>query len=143
VFWLASLGKSGEKLVVSTCRVCHLPFLLVEETRRKHSFFWFACKSCVKKARTKAKWHKRRKGNIGKFSPTDWLITLLENEFKCAVCKQRKPCLTLDHVNSIGAGGLNSYENMQPLCEDCHTIKAREENIIRDQRKKLERKLSP
>lgn len=120
---------------MSICRVCHESFVAIGEMER-HSFFWFACKPCVKKARTKARWHKRRKKSSGTFSPTDWLVMLLEHEFKCASCNESKPNLTLDHIESIGSGGQNVYGNMQPLCEDCHVIKAREENLERDKRKK-------
>mgnify|MGYP002067191011 CR=1 FL=1 len=116
---------------MSICRVCHLSFLEALEQRRRHCFFWFACKGCVKKAKTKARWHKRRKNahGLGIFSATDWLITLLEFEFKCADCGKTKPSLTLDHKRSLGEGGFNTYENMQPLCTKCHTMKARAENL--------------
>ena len=112
-----------------TCRVCHCAFDPMVETKSRHPFFWFACKSCVKKARGKAKWHKKRKRGSGSFSLTDWLVTLLEHEFKCAECGKHEPSLTLDHIVSLGEGGRNQYTNMQPLCLKCSVMKSREENI--------------
>lgn len=127
---------------MSICRVCHEPFGRVEDGR-KHVFFWFACKDCVKKARTKARFHNRRKKATGTFSPSDWLIMLLEHHFKCADCGFSKPHLTLDHKVSIFIGGENTLANMQPLCEQCHSSKAKIENAIfnsSDNRKKRRRK---
>lgn len=117
------------------CRICHQPFSDEQELTQKHVFFWFACKGCVKKARTKSRWHKTRRRAVGTFSPTDWLISLLEHEFKCAQCNEKKPNLTMDHIHSLGEGGTNTYQNMQPLCVDCQSKKSKEENARQYKRK--------
>lgn len=125
---------------MSSCRVCHTPFSAFS---LKHSFFWFACTVCVKKAQTKVKFHKRRKHSQGGYSTTDWLCKLLEYEFKCAECGLKKPHLTLDHITSLGIGGQHLSDNIQPLCHECHSLKAHEENLVLAKQKKEKRKYAP
>lgn len=110
-----------------TCRICYRQF---ETTRQKHPFFWFACKPCVKSARSKSDWHRKRKKGRGGFSATDWLVCLLENEFRCFWCKEQKPHLTLDHDVSLNFGGKNIDSNLKPLCEVCHNYKSKKENQL-------------
>lgn len=111
---------------MTLCKVCHTEY---SETVPRHSFFWFSCKFCMKRARTKSRFHRRRRKAVGTFAPSDWLIKLLEYEFKCAECNQKKPNLTLDHIRSLTDGGENVYNNIQPLCEECHNGKAHQANI--------------
>lgn len=124
---------------MSICRVCHVPFSTeYENPQSKHTLFWFACLSCVKKARTKTRFHKRRRKANGTISATDWLVILLMADFRCAHCNEKKPNLTLDHVHSLGEGGKNLVDNIQPLCLTCHTEKAKLESQVQ-----LERQRNP
>jgi len=120
------------------CRVCHNLFNKVTEEGivEKHSFFWFSCTLCVQRARTKVRFHKRRKKGLSGFSATDWLCTLLENHFRCAHCHENKPNLTLDHIQSLSVGGDHQTTNIQPLCLECHTVKSRIENLYWSKKKK-------
>ena len=97
---------------MSKCRLCHEVFT---EECEKHVLFWFSCKKCVKRAKSKADWHRKRKTKRGGFSATDWLVCLLEHEFRCCSCGEKKPNLTIDHEISLNLGGKNESNNLKPL----------------------------
>jgi len=51
------------------------------------------------------------------------------NNFTCAKCKNKFSSeeLELDHIIPIANGGTNDYNNLQPLCIECHLAKTKGE----------------
>jgi len=49
---------------------------------------------------------------------------------KCAICYLELTKFEIDHIIPLGAGGSNEYDNLQPLCIECHQEKTREENEL-------------
>jgi 5-methylcytosine-specific restriction endonuclease McrA len=70
--------------------------------------------------------HKRRSNkarNGGSFTSTEWLDLLNRYEHKCLCCGEKNIVLSIDHVIPISKGGINSIENIQPLCSSCNSRK--------------------
>lgn len=72
----------------------------------------------------KARNHRRAKidGNGGSFTKTEWDDLCAKYDYRCLACGEKKP-LTVDHVIPISKGGLNSIDNIQPLCGSCNRRK--------------------
>lgn len=64
----------------------------------------------------------RIKGNGGKYTATEWEALKQKYGHKCLDCGEVKS-LTIDHVVPIVAGGLNTIDNIQPLCLSCNSKK--------------------
>lgn len=47
----------------------------------------------------------------------------------CAAKGITKLATQRDHILSLGEGGTEEPENIQPLCDDCHDIKSRSESV--------------
>ena len=68
--------------------------------------------------------------NAGSFTLKEWLDKVKEFNNKCAICgKELK--LTVDHIKPVSKGGMNTIDNIQPLCKSCNSKKSNkyEENL--------------
>lgn len=77
-----------------------------------------------------ARWSARRArklGNGGSHTAEEWRILKATYDHRCLSCDKQEPDikLTKDHVISIDAGGPDSIENIQPLCQRCNSRKSR------------------
>ncbi len=52
---------------------------------------------------------------------------------RCIICGSKKQ-LEVDHKRAIMNGGSNAPENLGTLCDDCHTLKTRMDNTLRQKR---------
>ena len=48
----------------------------------------------------------------------------------CAICKIKITKFEIDHIVPLSAGGSNDIDNLQPLCNDCHKQKTKEEKEL-------------
>lgn len=75
--------------------------------------------------RVKANTHKRRArmlSNGGSFTQEEWLSLCAHYEYRCLCCGEHRP-LTVDHIIPIAKGGMNTIDNIQPLCKPCNSAK--------------------
>jgi 5-methylcytosine-specific restriction endonuclease McrA len=73
-------------------------------------------------------WHERRAlklANGGKFTGKEWQALKEFYNFTCLKCGRKEPeiKLTADHVLPLKLGGVNSIDNIQPLCGSCNSSK--------------------
>lgn len=69
--------------------------------------------------------HRRRAhvlGSGGSFTRQEWQQVCEQYDHRCACCG-KKSKLTADHVIPLSRGGLNTIENIQPLCKSCNCRK--------------------
>ena len=78
--------------------------------------------------------HKKDIG--GSVTPAQWEELKAYYDYTCLCCGRREPdiALTMDHVIPIAKGGINTIENIQPLCGPCNSSKGTK---IIDYRKKF------
>jgi 5-methylcytosine-specific restriction endonuclease McrA len=65
----------------------------------------------------------RKAGNGGRYTAQEWKDLCDYYGNKCLRCGRTDVKLTVDHVNPIKLGGVNSIENIQPLCKHCNSSK--------------------
>jgi 5-methylcytosine-specific restriction endonuclease McrA len=68
-----------------------------------------------------------RKMNVGgTYTAEEWNSVCEKYNHRCLCCGEREPDikLTVDHVIPISKGGINSIENIQPLCRSCNSKKS-------------------
>lgn len=72
----------------------------------------------------------RSAGATGTFTTHDWIATCKAHGDRCAGCgkAQHYEALTMDHKVSMGHGGQNTIDNIQPLCASCNTSKSNRTN---------------
>lgn len=109
----------------SKCKLCSRHLSLV---RPSANYPLLICNDCAVSERRRLLSNNKRRRNrrrpTGRVYMSDWMECLAEHNFSCAVCQKRgRKNLTLDHIKSLGAGGTNTINNIQPLCKRCHEIK--------------------
>ncbi len=62
-------------------------------------------------------------GNGGEISESEWKQILDRYGKRCLCCGKSSARITIDHIVPIYAGGLNTAENIQPLCQSCNSKK--------------------
>ncbi len=64
-------------------------------------------------------------GAQGDHIDADWDALKQKYNHMCLCCKKQEPFITLteDHIVPLTAGGSNSIDNIQPLCQSCNTRK--------------------
>jgi 5-methylcytosine-specific restriction endonuclease McrA len=62
-------------------------------------------------------------GNGGKFTAQEWKDLCERYENKCLCCGRSDVKLAADHVIPLKNGGVNTIENLQPLCKSCNSSK--------------------
>lgn len=67
----------------------------------------------------------RKRLNGGILKIQEWRDMKREYNFRCRICflKEPKIKLTIDHIVPISKGGLNTIDNIQPLCVSCNSKK--------------------
>lgn len=63
--------------------------------------------------------------NAGKYTPREWRDLCAFYEHRCLCCGEQfsLDALTVDHVVPLSRGGLNTIDNLQPLCMNCNRRK--------------------
>jgi 5-methylcytosine-specific restriction endonuclease McrA len=81
-------------------------------------------------------WHRRRGRILGRgvFTRQEWEALKAKYNYTCLCCNKREPeiKLTPDHVIPLSRGGMNTIDNIQPLCRKCNNVKSAR---IKDYRK--------
>ena len=70
----------------------------------------------------------------GAFTGTEWGGLIRSCKGKCLACGRGDLPLTVDHVIPLSKGGLNTIDNIQPLCRSCNSSKGANEVDYRFQR---------
>lgn len=75
------------------------------------------------KAQDNARRAAKRSG--GRFTAEEWAALKQRYDYHCLRCGQREPVIKLsaDHVIPLSKGGMNTIDNIQPLCKPCNTAK--------------------
>lgn len=76
--------------------------------------------------------HRRRsRESAGNFTAEEWLSLCEYYGSICLRCREIKS-LSVDHVIPLCDGGLNTIDNIQPLCVDCNCKKGRKHTDYRE-----------
>ena len=67
--------------------------------------------------------HKRRANKQGSFTAQEWQDLCARHDYRCLACGESNVKLTVDHVVPLSKGGMNTIENLQPLCGSCNSSK--------------------
>ena len=107
------------------CRNCYMKIL---SQNGKERWNWKGGISKTKEYKShhdKLKRDKRRRNAVGSYTLAEWEATKMKFRYMCLCCKRSEPeiKLTRDHVIPLIKGGLNTIENIQPLCRSCNNRK--------------------
>lgn len=90
---------------------------------------------CAEHLKLKRKLGDRRRGNAaGRGYDRNWQRLrklVLHSEPLCRECKRNgklTAATEVDHIVPLTASGTNDWENLQPLCHECHSRKTAAEN---------------
>ena len=90
---------------------------------------------CAEHLKLKRKFGDRRRGSASSRGyDRNWQRLrklVLHSEPLCRECKRpgrHTPATEVDHIVPLAAGGTNDFENLQPLCHECHSRKTATEN---------------
>lgn len=111
--------------IESSCKLCN-----------KSSVGYEICNSCKRREIKRVKFHNSRNYSKENLFLEDWLFVLKQHDYSCKGCHRKYLLLTLDHVLSLGSGGKNERANIQPLCSNCHNVKAAIETKLKGNKKK-------
>lgn len=64
----------------------------------------------------------RKLGVTGLLTNTDWIESLNKHDNACAICGSKEN-LAIDHIYPVSKNGVNTPENIQPLCKSCNSRK--------------------
>jgi 5-methylcytosine-specific restriction endonuclease McrA len=61
------------------------------------------------------------------YTAVEWKAMKVRYDHRCLMCRRQEPTirLTVDHIVPISQGGLNTIDNIQPLCKSCNSKKHR------------------
>jgi 5-methylcytosine-specific restriction endonuclease McrA len=62
-------------------------------------------------------------GNGGRYTAQEWKDLCNHYGNRCLSCGRTDVKLTVDHVIPLKLGGVNTIENLQPLCKNCNSSK--------------------
>ena len=75
----------------------------------------------------------RKQRAEGNFTSREFNQLCEQYDYRCLMCGKKKAKLTADHVIPLVKGGVNTIDNIQPLCTRCNSSK---NDKIRDYRSK-------
>lgn len=115
---IAKAWKTAHPDKVRAYRVAH------KEKQRAYSRNWWNAHP----EERLAKHHKRLAriaGNGGSYTVGEWELLKKRYGYCCPSCGSQEPeiKLTVDHIIPISKGGINTIENIQPLCLSCNSRK--------------------
>lgn len=112
----------------NSCKLCFRKLIASHPMRKSSKNFPEICHECSTAEGARIRYNNRHRRNrrnpTGKLTLQGWLVILKAYAWSCAYCEVRgRHQLTIDHIESLSAGGSNVVENIQPLCLKCHAKK--------------------
>lgn len=112
----------------NSCKLCFRKLIAGHPSRRPSKNFPEICQECYIAEGSRIRYNNRHRRNrrnpTGKLSIQNWLSVLRDYAWCCAYCEARgRHQLSIDHIESLSAGGTNTIKNVQPLCLKCHAGK--------------------
>ena len=100
-------------------------YALNKERQKQHTYAW--------KKRHPIRWKRmqqkrlrlrraRLRGLTEHFTQQQWLALKKNFNYRCAHCRRRTK-LTVDHIIPLSKNGVDTIDNIQPLCKSCNTRK--------------------
>lgn len=123
--WKNGITKSYSKdKVIKVCPECGIEF------KTSKSYKTHCSEKCGKKRYTRLYWkmyHPIRKSReaTGKYKIKDFITMIKTLNYKCPCCHNSFPenKFSVDHIVPLSKGGLNTIDNIQPLCLPCNMRK--------------------
>ena len=72
----------------------------------------------------------------GTHTEAEWRAVLREFDSRCVRCERRGGYISKDHIIPIAQGGMDTIDNLQPLCRRCNLTKGAETTDWGDYRRK-------
>ena len=67
------------------------------------------------------------------YSTTHRIEVAYKSKYKCNACNiLLPPTFEIDHIVELRDGGTDTYDNLQALCPNCHSLKTRANTLKRD-----------